>query len=181
MLTEKHYRYFQQRLTSNQLFRGFWIFWGNYAFVIFAAVAIWILLSPTDHENWQALLGLSIISLVIARGLIVNLIVKLYKRICPYQLYHYEPSETRFFSLRDDNHDSFPSGHTAGYFSVAVVVYLFFPILGVILITTSLMAGIGRVVMGWHWPSDILGGLIVGSAVACVVVRFGFQYFFTLT
>mgnify|MGYP003419158972 CR=1 FL=1 len=180
MITENNYLYFQKRIAENKLFRYFWIFWGNYAFVIFALVGLWILINPELHENWKAVAGLSIVSFVISRGVAVTLINYFIKRVRPYQRYNFKPKETKFFSFRDDDHDSFPSRHTTAYFSVASVVFLFYPILGAILIITAIIAGIGRVIMGWHWPSDIIGGAIVGSLMGYITVYYVFPWFFTL-
>lgn len=181
MLTEKNYRHFQKRINESILYRYFWTFWGNYAFVIFILVGAWAYTRPGLPENWQAIIGLSILSFVLTRGLAISLINQFVKRVRPYQRFNTKPEETKFFSFRDDEHDSFPSRHTAAYFSVAIVVFIFQPILGAILIATAVMAGIGRVIMGWHWPSDILAGAVIGSVIAYLTVHFAFPLFFTLT
>lgn len=181
MIAEKEYKHFQKRINESMVYKYFWIFWGNYAFVIFGLVAVWIFVNPDLHENWQALIGLSILSFVFSRGLVVSFINQFVKRVRPYQRYNTKPEETKFFSFRDDHHDSFPSRHTAAYFSVASVVFLFHPILGSILIATSVIAGVGRVVMGWHWPTDILVGAIIGSVVGYLTYCFAYTLFFTLT
>ncbi|HEX3099762.1 MAG TPA: phosphatase PAP2 family protein [Patescibacteria group bacterium] len=181
MISEKNYLDFQKHIDRSVLYKYFWIFWGNYAFIIFVLVGGYIFAKPELHENWQALIGLSVLSFVISRGVVVSLINQFVKRVRPYQRYNTKPEETKFFSFRDKVHDSFPSRHTAAYFSVAAVVFYFYPILGAILIGTSIVAGVARVIMGWHWPTDILGGAIIGSGVAYLTIHFASQLFFTLT
>lgn len=181
MLSEKNYQHFQKRTDESIFYRYFWTFWGNYAFVIFGLIGLYIFFNPDFQENWQALIGLAILSFVFSRGVVVSLINQFIKQVRPYQLYKIKPEETKFFSFRDEDHDSFPSRHTVAYFSVASVVFLFHPILGTILITTSVLAGIGRIIMGWHWPSDILAGAIIGSVVGYLTVHFALPLFFTLT
>lgn len=181
MIGEKEYKHFQKRINESVLYKYFWIFWGNYAFVIFCLVGLYVLITPELHENWQSLVGLSILSFVFSRGVVVSLINQFVKRARPYQRFNTKPEETKFFSFRDSIHDSFPSRHTAAYFSVASVVFLFLPTLGAILIITSVIAGVARVVMGWHWPTDILAGLIIGSVVGYLTVQFAYSLFFTLT
>lgn len=181
MFDENQYKHFQKRINESTLYKYFWIFWGNYAFVIFILVGVLILTDLKLQENWQALVGLSILSFVFTRGVVVSLINQFVKRVRPYQRYNTKPEETKFFSFRDKVHDSFPSRHTAAYFSVASVVFIFHPILGAVLIITSIIAGIGRVIMGWHWPTDILAGAIIGSVVGYLCYHFAYSLFFTLT
>ncbi len=59
---------------------------------------------------------------------------------------------------------SFPSGHTTTIFTIAGVFILSMrPVwIRVILIFFSLFVGMSRIVAGIHWPTDILGGIIIG-------------------
>ena len=59
---------------------------------------------------------------------------------------------------------SFPSGHTSQAFAIATVFSLKFP-KGSIIIPTVLWAsaiGYGRIFLGVHYPTDVLGGVAVG-------------------
>jgi membrane-associated phospholipid phosphatase len=181
MFDEDQYKYFQKRINENILYKYFWTFWGNYAFVIFVLVGLWAFFQPELRDNWQAVLGLSILSFVMTRGFAIALINQFVKRARPYQKYSTKPEETKFFSFRDSDHDSFPSRHTAAYFSVASVVFIFHPILGGILLAVSIIAGIGRVIMGWHWPTDVLAGAVLGLISGYLTYHFLYSLFFTLT
>jgi undecaprenyl-diphosphatase len=69
--------------------------------------------------------------------------------------------------LATPNFPSYPSGHAAGAFGVALVVGLSYRQLHwrvLALVGASLIA-LSRVYLGLHYPSDILGGAILGSAV----------------
>lgn len=69
---------------------------------------------------------------------------------------------------------SFPSGHAAFYFAIATVVFLYlkkvYPAssrrlwcgVGIFFFLASFLISIARVFCGIHWPSDILGGLVIG-------------------
>jgi len=59
---------------------------------------------------------------------------------------------------------SFPSNHAMNNFAAAVFYYKFFPKLKWLLFTTAILISISRVYMGLHYPSDILGGAVIGSA-----------------
>lgn len=62
--------------------------------------------------------------------------------------------------------NSFPSGHTTAAASIAVALLLVAPAalrLGAALVGAAITASVGFsvVVLGWHYPSDVLGGLLV--------------------
>ncbi|MDX1252741.1 MAG: phosphatase PAP2 family protein [Gammaproteobacteria bacterium] len=59
---------------------------------------------------------------------------------------------------------SFPSGHTIAAFSFAGAVSLLFhrPWLTAALVTLATLAGLSRIVVGAHWPLDVLGGAAIG-------------------
>ncbi len=72
--------------------------------------------------------------------------------------------------------DSFPSGHTTFTSALAVATCFyashkigFWFFLGAILI------GLSRIVVGIHWPFDILGGLILGILVATILFIANFK------
>lgn len=60
--------------------------------------------------------------------------------------------------------DSFPSGHTAAAFAFAAAICLLrFPVwLKGLAVLAAILAGISRIVVGAHWPLDVLVGACVG-------------------
>lgn len=65
--------------------------------------------------------------------------------------------------------DSFPSGHTSFVMALGVAMYLMRPRIGVWFVIAALLVGVSRIIVGVHWPLDILGGIIVGAFVAWVL------------
>ena len=62
---------------------------------------------------------------------------------------------------------SFPSGHTSQSFFIAVLMsqYFQFGFLGSLLMYgLALLVGITRIYVGMHYPRDVLGGMILGTA-----------------
>lgn len=59
---------------------------------------------------------------------------------------------------------SFPSGHTTAIFTLAAVLCLHITHVGwrSLFITIAIVAGVSRVIVGVHWPLDILTGAFVG-------------------
>ena len=59
---------------------------------------------------------------------------------------------------------SFPSNHAVNNFAAAVFFYKIFPKLKWAVFITASLVALSRVYIGVHYPSDILGGAIIGSA-----------------
>lgn len=64
---------------------------------------------------------------------------------------------------------SFPSGHTCGAFVLAGMVSEYNAALIVPMYLWSSAVGVSRVVLGVHFPTDILAGALIGSAIAWLV------------
>lgn len=65
---------------------------------------------------------------------------------------------------------SFPSGHTLHAVAFTLVAIAHFPELAVVLVPFTLLVAASRVVLGLHYPSDVLAGAAIGSAVARLVL-----------
>jgi membrane-associated phospholipid phosphatase len=70
--------------------------------------------------------------------------------------------------------DSFPSGHATAAFTLAGLLVLGMRCtwLSVVAIAVAILAALSRVVVGVHWPLDVLGGIFGGwlAAAAAIVV-----------
>ena len=61
---------------------------------------------------------------------------------------------------------SFPSGHTLHAVVFSVVVLSYYPQLAIIVVPFTTMVGLSRVVLGLHYPSDVLAGALIGVLIA---------------
>lgn len=61
---------------------------------------------------------------------------------------------------------SFPSGHTLHAVAFSMVAAAHYPGLGIILLAFTLLTAASRVVLGLHYPSDVLAGAVIGAAIA---------------
>ena len=70
--------------------------------------------------------------------------------------------------------DSFPSGHTTTVFAAAVVFSLFKPSWKAGFFAVAVAIGLARILAGAHYPSDVVAGATLGSAMASFLGR-GFR------
>ena len=61
---------------------------------------------------------------------------------------------------------SFPSGHTLHAFAFTTIAIAYYPQLALLLIPFACLVALSRVVLGLHYPSDVLTGAAIGAAIA---------------
>jgi len=61
---------------------------------------------------------------------------------------------------------SFPSGHTLHAVAFSIVTIAFYPMLAWLLVPFTLLVAASRVVLGLHYPSDVLAGAALGALIA---------------
>jgi undecaprenyl-diphosphatase len=67
---------------------------------------------------------------------------------------------------------SFPSGHTITAFAAAVPTGLYYPVLFPGLIFCALSIASSRILLGLHYLSDVLAGMLIGSTIGVAVYSF---------
>jgi len=65
---------------------------------------------------------------------------------------------------------SFPSGHAASSFAAALSLSRAWPAARIPLWALAVLISVSRAYLGLHYPSDVLGGALVGLACAMLVV-----------
>lgn len=68
--------------------------------------------------------------------------------------------------------NSMPSGHTAATFAGLVMIGMLAPRCKVFTWTAAVIVGASRVMIGAHWPSDVILGAFIGMVMADIVLWF---------
>ena len=73
--------------------------------------------------------------------------------------------------IKPSDRFSFPSGHTSGAFLMATFVAYFHPALAIPAYVWASSLGLSRLVLGVHFPTDVVAGMTMGTTVAAVTLH----------
>ncbi len=77
------------------------------------------------------------------------------------------------FTIPGDS--SFPSGHSAEAFAIAITVWLHDKKVGWVFLIAAVVVGMARVWANVHYPIDIICGALIGTLVAVIVEKVHFR------
>jgi undecaprenyl-diphosphatase len=118
--------------------------------------------------GWSAI---RVSMLMVVAGVINLLIYKFLKKVTSRERPCSTSSEiTPGARLLD--HYSFPSGHTLHAVSFTILAVNAYPELGWMLIPFASLVAMSRVILGLHYPTDVIAGALIGASIASVSVQF---------
>ena len=117
------------------------------------------------------ILGIEILASLSVSQVFVQLLKRVLSRERPYNIL--QNINTFGIKLKDY---SFPSGHTTASFSMATILSLYMPQLMIAFIAIAFMVGISRIYLAVHYPSDVLVGIILGTASSVVTHSYIINY-----
>lgn len=133
---------------------------GDGAFWATMLLLIWL------HKGFAY--GVQLLFVVVA-GLLGTGIYKFLKhktvRPRPYQVH-----QVIILGERPLDHFSFPSGHTLHAVMVTIVFGYIQPVLLLIMMPFTVLIALSRMVLGLHYPSDVIVGALIGATVASLIV-----------
>jgi undecaprenyl-diphosphatase len=68
---------------------------------------------------------------------------------------------------------SFPSGHTLHAVCFTIIALAYFPLLAPLLIPFALLVAASRVILGLHYPSDVIAASLIGCLLSTVSLWVG--------
>ena len=78
----------------------------------------------------------------------------------------YLSSEAIFRTVPPLDKYSFPSGHTLHAVAFNLVLFAWYPQIAWLVLPFTLLVAVSRLVLGLHYPSDVLAGALIGAAIA---------------
>jgi undecaprenyl-diphosphatase len=133
------------------------IFFAEYLpYLLVLGFLILVLREPGARRKFY-LFAEGALAVILARGIITEVIRFFYNVERPFALLGFSP-------LIHESGPSFPSGHMAWFFALTVAVWFANRKWGAWFLALSAAMGVARIMVGVHWPLDILGGIVIGAA-----------------
>jgi membrane-associated phospholipid phosphatase len=133
-------------------------------FMVVATAALWFLARPGGDRRWKLASGSGFAAAALAY--VVNFVIHTaWDRPRPYE------SHAIRHPWSSSTDASFPSDHASLSLAIAFAVLAFDVVAGVVLLVAAALIAVGRVLIGAHYPGDVLASLGVGLAAAAVVLR----------
>ncbi len=153
-----------QELFASPLGRMLSVFCARYAVFLFFPGIVWIwLVSGSLREKqlmkevlWGALIALTV-ALLAAHA---------FGRVRPYNA---APQIVELRIPAPTTANAFPSAHTSTAFALATGIAFAMPEYGIAAYLLAALVGFGRMAAGVHYPTDVLGGIVLGTASFWVV------------
>lgn len=138
-------------------------------FLMFAGLALWILLKEKERSRWIASLQ-ALTAAFIGRALIVSLIRIFFFRSRPFV----DATVTQLV-LHNPLEGSFPSGHATVMFALAFSLFFTNIRWGLAYLLLAIISSFSRVIVGVHFPLDIIGGMLV-AAFSALLTKWIFDF-----
>ena len=143
----------------------FFIFITNTSsYIALGFIALVFILSVIQKSALLQRYGWQLLSFFIFAFVIIKSLKYSVGRIRPFESYSY------LEKLVDISTPSFPSGHTLEAAAIATSIVLLFKsrILLIVAVIWSLTVALSRIVLGVHYPSDVIAGILIGILSACL-------------
>ena len=161
----KIFYFFNNLAGKSAIFDASIIFLADYfGYFVVAAFFTLLFLAPFYKDKSRVFLT-AVISVVLSRFTITEIIRFSYCRSRPFAAHIVK-------QLVETNHCSFPSGHAALFFALAMAIYFYNKKWGAWFFSAAVLMGLARIIAGVHYPLDILGGAAVGILSAYAIFYF---------
>ena len=169
LLDTKLFYLFNNLAGQSRVFDTLVVFFAAYLqYFLVVAFLLFLYFSVYARREKFYIFLVTIISIAVARLGVTEIIRFFVHRPRPFLALevHKLLSSGWFYS---DTEWSFPSGHSAFFFAMATAIFLYNKKWGIGFLVAAILMNLSRIVAGGHYPSDILGGAVVGMIVACTI------------
>ncbi|MBI4993439.1 phosphatase PAP2 family protein [Candidatus Wolfebacteria bacterium] len=133
------------------------IFFAKYLGYFLILAALILILKEKKTQNKIYFLSFTILSLILSRGIIAEIIKFFIHNPRPFSVLNFKPLiEANGVDM------ALPSGHAAFYFALALPIFFLDKNASYWFFGGAAIMGIARIFTGVHWPGDILAGAIIG-------------------
>jgi len=142
------------------------LFYVNVSEVLFAATLVIIFMAARGPRwaDWRRAAVAAVASAGVGL-LAAKVISELVDRARPFVA---EPHQVHLFTAHAAD-PGFPSDHATAAFAIAVAILLRKRAWGWVALGFAAVLAVGRVGLGVHYPSDVLGGAVLGAAAALLL------------
>ncbi len=166
MFDFKIFYFFNNLAEQSRIFDALVIFLAGYfQYLLIAIFLLLLFFSGYAKPEKLRLFWVTVISIMVARLGATELIRFFYHRPRPFVTH-------QVHQLISENEWSFPSGHSAFFFAMAMAIYFYNKKWGTWFFVAATLISLSRIVAGVHYPTDIIGGAVIGIAVAYIVFYF---------
>ena len=124
-----------------------------------------------NKKRYPKFLWESFLAALLSRGIITELIRFFWERPRPFVEQNITPLIEHAASA------SFPSGHATFFFALGTILFFYNKTAGALFLLGAAVLTSARVFAFLHWPSDIIGGAVIGIASAFLVVQLSRRFF----
>ncbi len=130
----------------------------KFGYVLIASLGVFLWF---ERKKYRPMVILALVSAFVSRFIFVVIIRYFYHHPRPFVVL-----QSVHLLLPKENEYSFPSGHAAFYFALAMAVWLYNKKYGWLYLTAACLMGFARIYGGVHWPYDIVAGAVLGILTA---------------
>ena len=166
--------YFFNSLAGQSVFWDYiFIFLAHYFWYLLMAVFLTHLFFNNQIKRRQKIFWFfsAFFSAAVARGVVAEIIRFFYNSPRPFVNNH-------VVRLIPENSYSFPSGHAIFFFALVSMIFFYNKKLAYWLGGGGIIMGLARIIVGVHWPSDILGGVVLGVLISWSLYRLAQKFAF---